>query len=391
VNKNKIIKYLNGTSSPILTRKVEAWINTSVENAKAFYIIKSEYIVSTFEETSKSTDHKKGFANYKNNIQQSIYNKHKKARSLFFKYAAILVLVFGIGTIFYFEIFKLNADIVLKDNVIKLELEGGNTQVITAEGAIEIIDSKGMKVGAQEGESLVYKNNNIKETLEFNTLKVPYGKRFNLVLSDGTQIVLNAGTSLKYPIQFIKGKNREVYLKGEAFFKVAKDTADSFIVNTNGLDVNVLGTVFNVSAYPEDNSTNTVLTEGSVKIQLKGEEMGVQKPILLKPGHLAAWKKSQKNISINAVDVNDYISWVEGTMVFKSKPFSEILKVLERHYDVYITNNYDFLNDQKFLAKFDSETIEEILQSFQNSEDFLYTIDGNKIEINPPINIKPMK
>jgi len=391
VNKDKIIKYIKGTSSTTLSGEVEDWINSSAENAKKFYFLKAKYIGSTFEETSKTTDIEKGLVQYKKNVGQSIQSKRKNVRTLLLKYAAILVVIFGLGSVFYLGVFNSGTQVISVDNVVKLELENGNTQVIMEEGAILVLDSEGEEIGFQQGQSLVYKPKISKEILEYNTLKVPYGKRFDLVLSDNTQVILNAGSSLKYPVQFIKGKSREVYLSGEAFFKVAKDTIHPFVVNTKGLDINVLGTVFNVSAYREDSSMNVVLTEGSVKVRLKGMQGALDKPTLLMPGHMAVWEKSQKNITTDPVDVSDHIAWVNGKIVFKDKPFLKILKILERHYNVSIKNNYNFLNDQKFLAKFDSETIEEVLRSFQKSEDFSFVIDGNKIEINKPLKAKPVK
>lgn len=391
MNKDKIIKYIKGTSSTTLSGEVEDWINSSAENAKKFYFLKAKYIGSTFEETSKTTDIEKGLVQYKKNVGQSIQSKRKNVRTLLLKYAAILVVIFGLGSVFYLGVFNSGTQVISVDNVVKLELENGNTQVIMEEGAILVLDSEGEEIGFQQGQSLVYKPKISKEILEYNTLKVPYGKRFDLVLSDNTQVILNAGSSLKYPVQFIKGKSREVYLSGEAFFKVAKDTIHPFVVNTKGLDINVLGTVFNVSAYREDSSMNVVLTEGSVKVRLKGMQGALDKPTLLMPGHMAVWEKSQKNITTDPVDVSDHIAWVNGKIVFKDKPFLKILKILERHYNVSIKNNYNFLNDQKFLAKFDSETIEEVLRSFQKSEDFSFVIDGNKIEINKPLKAKPVK
>lgn len=390
MDKDKIIKYISGTSSPDQKKEIEAWIDSCEENEKRFHCIKADYIASTFEETTKRVDLEKGLTRYKENIGQFVLNKRKRTRVSIIKYAAIGAVLFGLGCVFYLVNGGLDRPVEITDNEVKLELESGNTQVIMEDGSISIMDSEGREIGAQKGQSLVYSNEVVKEVLEYNTLRVPYGKRFNLLLSDGTKIILNAGTSLKYPIQFIKGRKREVFLRGEAFFQVAKDSVHPFVVNTNGLDINVLGTIFNVSAYPEDSKTNTVLTEGSVRVNLQGQGEGAEKPILLAPGYMAAWEKSKKIIMVDPVDVNEHIAWVNGKMVFKSKPFSEILKVLERHYNVSIINNYTFLNDQKFLAKFDSETIEEVLRSFQTSEDFSFEISGNKIEINQPLKPKPM-
>ena len=104
------------------------------------------------------------------------------------------------------------------------------------------------------------------ETLVYNTLKIPYGKQFEVELSDGTIVHLNSGTTLRYPVAFLKNQNRKVFLTGEAFFEVAKDKAHPFTVSTQELNVEVLGTKFNASSYTEDVTTDIVLVEGKVAL-----------------------------------------------------------------------------------------------------------------------------
>src|SRR5690606_36367432 len=115
------------------------------------------------------------------------------------------------------------------------------------------------------------------DKLAYNTLKIPFGKKFRLQLSDGTMVHINSGSTLKYPIKFIAGENRQVYLDGEAFFDVAKDKKHPFIVNADNLNVRVLGTHFNVSNYPEDAVTDVVLVEGSVGMYRSNEEFDASK------------------------------------------------------------------------------------------------------------------
>ena len=133
---------------------------------------------------------------------------------------------------------------------ITIQLEDGNTQIINENRTSQLIDKNGNVLGQQSGNQLVYNSDVKNDVLVYNTLTVPYGKQFELQLSDGTNVHLNAGTSLKYPVKFVKGKNREVFLNGEAFFNVAKEVNHPFIVNANEIDVRVLGTQFNISSYP---------------------------------------------------------------------------------------------------------------------------------------------
>ena len=105
---------------------MEDWINSSAENAKKFYFLKAKYIGSTFEETSKTTDIEKGLVQYKKNVGQSIQSKRKNVRTLLLKYAAILVVIFGLGSVFYLGVFNSGTQVISVDNVVKLELENGN-------------------------------------------------------------------------------------------------------------------------------------------------------------------------------------------------------------------------------------------------------------------------
>jgi len=213
-------------------------------------------------------------------------------------------------------------------------------------------------------------------------LTVPYGKRFDIVLSDSTQVHLNAGTSIKYPVKFIKGKDREVHLTGEAFFEVAKDAGHPFIVNANGLNIRVLGTKFNVSAYPEDSTTKTMLVEGSVGLY-QDIAYNPEKTTFLKPGHLASLNKANKDISVERAEISLYTGWMKGNLIFRHVPFKNIIKKLERHYNVVITNHNKALGNELFTASFDNATLEQVLETFQNNYGLEYRIEKDEIIINP--------
>lgn len=153
-------------------------------------------------------------------------------------------------------------------------------------------------------------------------------------------------------------------------------------MNADEVDIRVLGTKFNISAYGEDKQLNTVLVEGSVSMYERDNMNGKNNPIVLTPGKMATWDKRNKSINVNEVDVNNYISWIEGKLVFANTPFSDIIKRLERNYNVEIINNNLILDTQLYDATFDIETIEEVLNSFNKSYAIKYIISNNKIIIN---------
>lgn len=143
-------------------------------------------------------------------------------------------------------------------------MDDGSVKIINDANEAQIVNSNGSVIGIQKGNKMVYDGISASNELVYNELKVPYGKRFDIVLSDGTNVSLNAGTTIKYPVKFLPGKEREVYLMGgEAFFNVVKDTKHPFRVNAQELNVEVLGTKFNMAVYSEDESSDIVLVEGS--------------------------------------------------------------------------------------------------------------------------------
>lgn len=382
MQRNRILKYLNGSASPIEENEVEDWIGASQKNTRKFNLLKAQYIASTFDETVESTSVDSAFRRYKTNIDLSFKNKKRRTWSTSLKYAATIVLLFGLGYLADKAAFSTTPTLVIPEDAITLQLENGSIQVIKEDGAAQVTDSKGTVLGAQQGNRLIYNNKTTSKKLTYNTLTVPYGKRFDIVLSDSTHVILNAGTSIKYPVKFIKGKKREIYLTGEAFFEVAKDAGHPFIVNASGLNVRVLGTKFNVSAYPEDGTTKTMLVEGSVGLY-QDIAYNPETTTFLKPGHVASFNKTNKDISVEKAESSLYTGWMDGNLIFRHVPFKNIIKKLERHYNVVITNHNKTLGTELFTASFDNSTLEQVFQTFQNNYGLEYSINKDEIIINP--------
>ena len=313
------------------------------------------------------------------NNKQASKVKHLKLTQTVLKYAAILILFISLGYIYRSNFLNTSKNIVIPAESITLQLENGNIQIINEDGSNRIVDSKGNIVGKQNGSQLVYSNNTKKENLVYNTLKVPYGKRFEIQLSDGTKVQLNAGTSLKYPVSFLKGQNREVFLVGEAFFSVAKDKKHPFIVNTENLNIEVLGTEFNVSSYPEDSNSDVVLVEGSVGMYTDNKSL--KESTILTPGIKGSLSKKSQNIKTEKVNTLIYTSWRQGGLFFRNMTFKNIAKKLERQYNIKIIIENKLLENEIFNANFNEEPIENILSYLNDSYNIEYTIRDNVITI----------
>lgn len=310
--------------------------------------------------------------------------KKRKKRHLFksyMKYAAIIFAFLAIGYLFQ-QAFIFQSKIIIPNEKITIQLDNGNIEIINEKGSSTVIDKKGNIVGAQKGNQLIYNNEADIEELVYNTLTVPYGKRFEVLLSDGTKVNLNAGSSLKYPIKFIEGENRQVFLKGEAYFSVTKDINHPFVVNSNEINIRVLGTQFNVSSYPEDDDINTVLVEGLVSIYKEETTYNAESSNILTPGFKASWSKKQNKMSIEEADIEMNTAWLDGRIIFRHTSFNNIIKKLERQYNVEIINNNIELGNKQMAASFDIETIEEVFDVFNEYYGISYEIKENQIIIN---------
>ena len=240
-----------------------------------------------------------------------------------------------------------------------------------------VIDSKiNLK---QNDDELVYSDINKKGENIQHHLVVPYGKRFNISLSDGTKVFLNSGSSISYPAVFGANSTRLVELKGEAYFDVTEDKNSIFRVSSGKIMVEVYGTQFNLRNYNEDYFSDVVLVEGSVGIKdRENSEL-----TMLTPGIKGSVNK--ENFSINKMRVNTsvYTSWIEGNVIFRNETFSQIVQKLERLYNVTIINNKKD-SDQLFNASIDveSESIEQVLDYFEEIYNVQHTFYENKIIIN---------
>jgi hypothetical protein len=295
--------------------------------------------------------------------------------------ASIIVLV-SIGLSYQQGfLYQKKNSVIHNSNEITLQLGNGEIQVISSNNQSKIADSDGKVIGSQNGNKIIYDTETTLDKLIYNTIKVPYGKRFELQLSDGTIVHLNSGTTLKYPVKFIASENRQVFLDGEAFFDVTKDKTHPFIVNADNLNVRVLGTHFNVSNYPEDKLTDVVLVEGSVGLHTTNEKFNAEKNTVLKPGFKGSFSKTDNQIKTKAVVTDVYTAWIKGGLTFRDMTFKDISKKLERHYNVTIVNQNSKLSNERFNASFGDEPIEKVLSYFNEIHGIHYIQKNNEVLI----------
>lgn len=315
-----------------------------------------------------------------NKIKEKIELEKKKQKSKnrslsFLKYAAIFILLIGVG--YYLRLLELeninSKDVIPKKDDITITTSSGRQLIINELDEITVDKDINLIKSSNE---LIYSQNNELESLT-HKINVPYGKKINIVLSDGTKVYLNSGSNLIYPISFKKNEARIVELIGEAYFDVAPKS-NVFKVKSNDINVEVYGTKFNFKNFPEDDISDVVLVEGSVGIVLEPSNMSTK----LLPGQLGKVFKENLDIQTERINTKIYTSWINGEVVFRNEKFSQILLKLERLYNVTIINNKKD-NDDLFNASIDldNESIEEVLSYFKEIYNIEYQIFNNKIII----------
>ncbi|ALJ06288.1 hypothetical protein APS56_14600 [Pseudalgibacter alginicilyticus] len=352
-----IVKSVLGTLSSEENIDFDNWYSVS-ENREFYHkIIKEEnfeHKILLYKSLNKNAAYSriiKRIEDKQQSTKQKLSINYKNA----FKYAAAAILLISIGyySASYFSSESSPAEI--NDSVV-LDLKPGYEKAtLVLEDGTEVNLEKNEFVTEQasaevknQNNSLVYKENKkgkiSSKKVSLNTLFVPIGGMYNIVLSDGTKVWLNSSSSLKYPTSFEESK-RIVELSGEGYFEVKKDVNKSFVVKTKTRDISVLGTSFNVSAYQDDDFFAATLAEG--KIKLLGAES--QEEVYLSPGEQAVVSKQELGVAqVNRVNPEAYSAWREGTFFFKNKSLGDILKKVGRWYNFKV----DFSNQELSQIKF---------------------------------------
>lgn len=211
---------------------------------------------------------------------------------------------------------------------------------------------------------------------EYNELAIPKGRSYSLVLSDGTKIWLNALSKIKYPVRF-DGRERRVIISGEAFFEVAKDEKIPFIVETSYYDVKVLGTKFNVNAYPDEKVVATTLLSGIISIPAADGSSTV-----VEPGEQYKYNKESKRSTLETVNTDLYVSWINNNMLMEQMRLEDIFKVLTRRYEIDTFFTEEKLKDETFSGLVPlNDSLDVILNQISKVSNVEFRIEGKLIVI----------
>lgn len=213
-----------------------------------------------------------------------------------------------------------------------------------------------------------------KEVVVFQEVRAAFGMQTQLELPDGTMVCLNSGSTLKFPTTFDNSKTRLVYLSGEGNFKVAKNAQQPFVVDINKLQVRVLGTTFNVDAYPGNATITVALVEGKVLLQQTSNDK-ITDLMEMNPNQVAFFKKSENKIEWKSEsDLTKYIAWTDGKIVFSNDPVNKVIKKLENWYNVNIELSDKKLENYRFTGTFIDEPLEQVLLMLNLTSQMQYKV-----------------
>ena len=304
----------------------------------------------------------------------------------FYRYAAITVLLMTIG-IGYWQMRQMHEvsqlPVAMQQEIIAgkakaiLTLAGGE-KVVLENVPTDSLRENGLLIRKRDGE-LLYEETTEKTNGEqelFNTITIPRGGEYKLVLSDGTRVWINSASVLRYPVKFVKG-SRKVFLEGEAYFEVSADTIHPFVVQTANLGVNVLGTGFNVMAYPNEELAEVTLVHGRVGVQAGGREA------LLHPEEQYVYQVADKRGKIRQVNVEPYISWINGILSFDAMPLGDLTAKLSRWYDIDFFFTSNGLKDLKFSGAFKKyNDIQYVLNLIEETTDVRFELKNRTVTVN---------
>jgi len=293
---------------------------------------------------------------------QLVYKKKREARLTWFRYAASILLLVGIGIAVFHLARQEDAGEVLVEatttsNDAMLILDDGKKVAITSKESTIHYSPDGSGIVVNDSSQIAH----LVSPKSNNQLIVPYGKRSFITLSDGTKVWLNSGSRLTFPSVFT-GESREVVMEGEAYFDVASSKAKPFYVKTDVFKMKVYGTKFNVQAYQQDNGYNIVLVEG--KVGLSSDSETYSNEVFLAPNQKASIVKG--NLQFEVADIEDtemYTAWKDGYLTFTNDEVADVLKKVSRYYNVVIEANF-------------SDDVEHIYGKLELKDDVERVLDG---------------
>ena len=306
----------------------------------------------------------------------------------FLKYAAMLIIALSVGAAGFLGFYQNQKSYVY--GTMADSGKNAKTQLHLSNGTIVDLEKDNSKIALSGDQKITIEDEKVidlnktshPDESKMLEVVVPFGKKSQMTLEDGTKVWLNAGSRIAFPTKF-KGNKREVFLEGEGYFEVAHNQELPFYVNTGEIAIKVLGTKFNVSAYESDKLIETVLIEGKVAISERSALAFIKSESILMPNQKASYDRNDHSIAINnEPDIDCTIAWTEGWFKFNRQSINDVLNKLQRYYNVQFVFTPEFPAEDLITGKlYLKDSIEQVMMTMEVVAKLQYRINGNKIYV----------
>lgn len=369
MDKELLHTYFRGEATPEEEKQIMDWAESSPEN---------------YQEYLKERKIWNAILMYSVNPTIKATATHKRLFLSLYKYAAIAVIAFGVGV---YTLHNRNVPGDFLSHLSPMDISEPvllqNNQKYIALGAesFSLNEQKGIVKNNHTDKLLSYHQEDASRGFSFgkkradNRLLVPQGQTYKLALADGTNVMLNAESELTFPSEFDTDR-REVFLKGEAFFQVTHNEKAPFIVHTDQLDVQVLGTTFNVSGYNNENMLKVTLVEGSIRIHQQGDS------VKIRPNEQYNYNKNTREKRVQTVDTELFTSWVNDEYIFKDTTLDEIFNRINHWYMFDVTYESPSLKEKRFFLTIGRDaSLDQIIQIINSTEEVCIEKKDNHIVV----------
>ena len=369
MDKELLHTYFRGEATPEEEKQIMDWAESSPEN---------------YQEYLKERKIWNAILMYSVNPTIKATATHKRLFLSLYKYAAIAVIAFGVG---FYTLHNRNVPGDFLSHLSPMDISEPvllqNNQKYIALGAesFSLNEQKGIVKNNHTDRLLSYHQEDASRGFSFgkkragNRLRVPQGQTYKLALADGTNVMLNAESELTFPSEFDTDR-REVFLKGEAFFQVTHNEKAPFIVHTDQLDVQVLGTTFNVSGYNNENMLKVTLVEGSIRIHQQGDS------VKIRPNEQYNYNKNTREKRVQTVDTELFTSWVNDEYIFKDTTLDEIFNRINHWYMFDVTYESPSLKEKRFFLTIGRDaSLDQIIQIINSTEEVCIEKKDNHIVV----------
>ena len=377
-----LLAYLRDDISEEEMIRLQGWLDENERHRKLLDELRDKEVLQQEIGAYASFDTSRRWIQLKEEMDKT--SRKRRLLLRVWKSVAAVFVVAVAGGLLYWQI--TDSARPVEEQVLVAQIRPGETQavLITGKGqqlllqglkdtCLDITGNETLKI-SKDG-SLEYSLSALSRMPEWHTLQVPRGGEYKIVLDDGTEIWLNSASELKYPAHFV-GNERRVCLVGEAYFQVARNEAAPFIVETRDMDVKVLGTSFNVSAYEDEENSHATLVEGRVEVddKVNGEK------VTLTPGEQALLQG--KEMVVREVNTKLYSMWRLDRFTFASEDMEGVIRKLSRWYNVNFFFSNSSMKQKRFTGSLPKYSdISQVLKMIEMTTDIKFQVKGNTIII----------